>query len=179
VTIRLTGAAAAACRSRRRSAGEPAPAARPWRVPARAQGAGVRCEAEVGEATTRVLLMDASVSAETAETAEMDEKQVSATTLRGPPLTGVGWAQCAREDSNLHGELSPQGPQPCASTNSATGAEGASIATGSAAAARRPSGLASVHPWRYSTNTRSFQATVHPRGESSRHGSDQAPAGDI
>ena len=29
---------------------------------------------------------------------------------------------CAREDSNLHGPYSPQGPQPCASTNSATGA---------------------------------------------------------
>src|SRR5438270_920466 len=27
-------------------------------------------------------------------------------------------------DSNHHGEISPQGPQPCASTNSATGAEG-------------------------------------------------------
>ena len=40
------------------------------------------------------------------------------------------WAdpQCAREDSNLHGPFSPQGPQPCASTNSATGAEAASIA---------------------------------------------------
>src|ERR1039458_496536 len=32
-------------------------------------------------------------------------------------------------DSNHHGEISPQGPQPCASTNSATGAEGASITT--------------------------------------------------
>src|ERR1700676_3884856 len=40
----------------------------------------------------------------------------------------AGPFRCAREDSNLHGELSPQGPQPCASTNSATGAEGASIA---------------------------------------------------
>src|SRR5205807_7903042 len=36
--------------------------------------------------------------------------------------------QCAREDSNLHGPYSPQGPQPCASTNSATGAWAASIA---------------------------------------------------
>src|ERR1700724_2084825 len=43
-------------------------------------------------------------------------------------VRSVGLSQCAREDSNLHGELSPQGPQPCASTNSATGAEGASIA---------------------------------------------------
>jgi hypothetical protein len=33
-----------------------------------------------------------------------------------------GLSQCAREDSNLHGPFSPQGPQPCASTNSATGA---------------------------------------------------------
>src|ERR1700744_2190703 len=39
-----------------------------------------------------------------------------------------GFPQCAREDSNLHGPYSPQGPQPCASTNSATGAWAASIA---------------------------------------------------
>ncbi len=38
--------------------------------------------------------------------------------------------QCARVDSNHHGENSPQGPQPCASTNSATSAEQASIAPG-------------------------------------------------
>jgi hypothetical protein len=49
------------------------------------------------------------------------------------PLPGL--FQCAREDSNLHGELSPQGPQPCASTNSATGAEGASIDLGRSAPA--------------------------------------------
>src|SRR5436190_549977 len=30
--------------------------------------------------------------------------------------------QCAGEDLNLHGVLTPQGPQPCASTNSATSA---------------------------------------------------------
>src|SRR5204863_10018618 len=30
--------------------------------------------------------------------------------------------KCAEEDSNLHGGIPPQGPQPCASTNSATGA---------------------------------------------------------
>ena len=35
-----------------------------------------------------------------------------------------GFLRCAREDSNLHGPYSPQGPQPCASTNSATGAGG-------------------------------------------------------
>ena len=34
---------------------------------------------------------------------------------------------CARVDSNHHGPSGPQGPQPCASTNSATGAEHASI----------------------------------------------------
>jgi len=34
----------------------------------------------------------------------------------------AGPFRCAREDSNLHGPISPQGPQPCASTNSATGA---------------------------------------------------------
>ena len=35
---------------------------------------------------------------------------------------GSSASQCAREDSNLHGSCLPQGPQPCASTNSATGA---------------------------------------------------------
>ena len=38
------------------------------------------------------------------------------------------YLRCARVDSNHHGEISPQGPQPCASTNSATSAEGPSIA---------------------------------------------------
>ena len=33
-----------------------------------------------------------------------------------------GFLRCAREDLNLHGPYGPQGPQPCASTNSATGA---------------------------------------------------------
>ena len=33
-----------------------------------------------------------------------------------------GFRSCAEEDSNLHGGIPPQGPQPCASTNSATGA---------------------------------------------------------
>ncbi len=37
-----------------------------------------------------------------------------------PP--GAGGFKCAREDLNLHGPYGPQGPQPCASTNSATGA---------------------------------------------------------
>ena len=35
---------------------------------------------------------------------------------------GAGLPRCAREDLNLHGPYGPQGPQPCASTNSATGA---------------------------------------------------------
>ena len=35
-----------------------------------------------------------------------------------------GFSPCAEEDSNLHGPIGPQGPQPCASTNSATGAWG-------------------------------------------------------
>src|SRR5271157_3744427 len=46
----------------------------------------------------------------------------------------AGLFRCARVDSNHHGEISPQGPQPCASTNSATGAEEASIASGATAA---------------------------------------------
>jgi hypothetical protein len=39
--------------------------------------------------------------------------------------------------------------------------------------------LASVHGERYSANTCSFKATVHPSGEPRRHGSDQTSAGDI
>src|SRR5258708_5895122 len=65
--------------------------------------------------------------------------------------------QCARMDSNHHGEISPQGPQPCASTNSATSAECASIAPHPPVGARgerpiRPP-LASVHARRYIANT--------------------------
>src|SRR6478609_8606733 len=42
-----------------------------------------------------------------------------------------GFSRCAEEDSNLHGGNPPQGPQPCASNNSATGARAApSIAPG-------------------------------------------------
>ena len=36
--------------------------------------------------------------------------------------------ECAGEDLNLHGVLTPQGPQPCASTNSATSARGRIVA---------------------------------------------------
>jgi hypothetical protein len=45
---------------------------------------------------------------------------------KSPAICGA--FSCAEEDSNLHGPYSPQGPQPCASTNSATGAGG--LATG-------------------------------------------------
>jgi hypothetical protein len=76
-------------------------------------------------------------------------------------------------------QISPQGPQPCASTNSATGAEWASIPRVAAASGGYSPSLASVHMWRYSANRCSFQSTVHPNGECSSHGSDQAPAGDI
>ena len=49
--------------------------------------------------------------------------------LLAVPKTPISSAfPCARVDSNHHGENSPQGPQPCASTNSATSAELASIA---------------------------------------------------
>ena len=52
---------------------------------------------------------------------------------RAPPRVRANPAisrekSCARVDSNHHGEISPQGPQPCASTNSATGAGAPSIA---------------------------------------------------
>ena len=46
---------------------------------------------------------------------------------RKAPLES-GAFECGREDSNLHGPFSPQGPQPCASTNSATAAWAGSIA---------------------------------------------------
>ncbi len=92
----------------------------------------------------------------------------------------AGLFVCARVDSNHHGEKSPQGPQPCASTNSATGAGGASIARGRPRRGRPTSAaLASVHSRRYSANTCSLEALIHPDREARRHGSDQAPAGDL
>ena len=45
---------------------------------------------------------------------------------RTPRQFGLPW-QCAGEDLNLHGVLTPQGPQPCASTNSATSARGREV----------------------------------------------------
>ena len=42
--------------------------------------------------------------------------------LRRRNPAGAGLLPCARVDSNHHGPYGPQGPQPCASTNSATGA---------------------------------------------------------
>src|SRR5262249_56780689 len=58
---------------------------------------------------------------------------------RTPPAGGV---ECAGEDLNLHGRLRPLGPQPSASTNSATSARG----TPSVAAARRRDGLRPALP---------------------------------
>src|SRR6266540_1024084 len=68
----------------------------------------------------------------------------SKTTRLGPngqrPLSeGV---TCAGEDLNLHGLLRPLGPQPSASTNSATSARG----TASVAAVRRRDGLRPALP---------------------------------
>src|ERR1700731_4444411 len=63
----------------------------------------------------------------------------------------AGLSQCAREDSNLHGPYSPQGPQPCASTNSATGAGGRSIGR-----------VDSVGGGRYLTNTCSSGSLPNP-----------------
>jgi hypothetical protein len=40
----------------------------------------------------------------------------------GATVLNLSIKRCAEEDSNLHGGIPPQGPQPCASTNSATGA---------------------------------------------------------
>ena len=60
--------------------------------------------------------------------------------LRGTEKSRTtGLFSCARVDSNHHGENSPQGPQPCASTNSATSAGGRSIAPD-----RRPPGRRSA-----------------------------------
>ena len=50
-----------------------------------------------------------------------------------PPLPADLKDSCAGEDLNLHGVLTPQGPQPCASTNSATSARRRSVATASRA----------------------------------------------
>jgi hypothetical protein len=49
--------------------------------------------------------------------------------IKKPRVAGL--SQCAREDSNLHGSCLPQGPQPCASTNSATGARARQYRPGS------------------------------------------------
>ena len=43
------------------------------------------------------------------------------------PLTEADSAQCARVDSNHHGENSPQGPQPCASTKFRHGRRGGRV----------------------------------------------------
>ena len=59
----------------------------------------------------------------------------------------AGLFQCAREDSNLHGPYSPQGPQPCASTNSATGAGGGQYSLGPRFAGDLRSS-AVLDPWR-------------------------------
>jgi hypothetical protein len=105
-----------------------------------------------------------------------------------PTPTGVnagkpwlpGLSVCARVDSNHHPVYTGQGPQPCASTNSATGAEGRVYPRDPLAAGDRiVSALASVHSHRYSANTCSLQVEIHPDTEASKHGSDQTPAGDI
>ena len=81
-----------------------------------------------------------------------------------------GLLSCAEEDSNLHGRILPQGPQPCASTNSATGAGGvASIAT---ACFRRTPPLLCA-------NTCSYRPTSTCSERSSADGPDEAPAGDL
>jgi hypothetical protein len=51
--------------------------------------------------------------------------EVSPENEQSPAFAGL--FPCAEEDSNLHGPYSPQGPQPCASTNSATGAGGTAV----------------------------------------------------
>src|SRR5438309_11884048 len=87
--------------------------------------------------------------------------------------------QCAGEDLNHHGALTPQGPQPCASTNSATSARPPSIARtrgppdarGMAAKHSSPPyetgrtrALVSVLSARYSANTRSLRSEPFEQG---------------
>src|SRR3954454_18407973 len=98
-----------------------------------------------------------------------------------PANTGLS---CAEEDSNLHEEISSQGPQPCASTNSATGAgAGANYSPGAGRTGRNapfPAGFRhSVRRPVTFTNTRSTNRPDGPSGGFARHGSDKAPAGDL
>jgi repressor LexA len=81
----------------------------------------------------------------------------------------AGPFRCAREDSNLHGPFSPQGPQPCASTNSATGAERASIARASFFA-RPPIGPAISRSARGRRLQRGSLLVVRARGHLHRMG---------
>ena len=89
--------------------------------------------------------------------------------MKKAPLAGL--FQCAREDSNLHGPISPQGPQPCASTNSATGAWAASISRRSGRSLSPSVGRARF------PNTCSIQATAAIPIKEFSHGPDQATAG--
>src|SRR4051794_16960508 len=100
--------------------------------------------------------------------------------LRGRPRTrkappNAGLFPCAEEDSNLHGPFSPQGPQPCASTNSATGA-------GGAAAAAADGGEYSprlIPSWPPATFSNTCSLSTSRTAREAAHGLDQAPAGDL
>ena len=65
---------------------------------------------------------------------------------KAPHLRGL--RSCAEEDSNLHPGIPGQGPQPCASTNSATGAGGMARARGPLAVAEYSSATGFVRPAR-------------------------------
>src|SRR5204863_3555567 len=73
---------------------------------ARARGTGALVSHEVGELEKRATLLGTHGI----------PRSVT------KPWHYQGFPRCAEEDSNLHGGIPPQGPQPCASTNSATGA---------------------------------------------------------
>ena len=88
----------------------------------------------------------------------------------------AGLFQCAEEDSNLHGEISPQGPQPCASTNSATGA-GAAQNYSREGAGRRPLRFRPVGWYLYEHTF--DQPAGRPDWRLAADGPDQAPAGDL
>ena len=90
----------------------------------------------------------------------------STTAPRSEKAWLAGLFQCARMDSNHHGEISPQGPQPCASTNSATGAEWASIAL--ATGGEGGSAERNLHP---SCGGATVRTHVRFRPQSNRSGS--------
>src|SRR5579884_2051068 len=74
-----------------------------------------------------------------------------------------GFLKCAREDSNLHGPYSPQGPQPCASTNSATGAGGGQYSPAPCCAGRRRAPAEVAEPVLRCSGGAAIESVLRPR----------------